>query len=80
MRKSTAENLSIEAVRDSWSSVTDMSDAKHLSSIQEVTGELMNSMADMQQDGGQAVNSGKNVFNFNDRDLIIYALGGKINF
>lgn len=74
MRKSTSEALTIEAVRDSWNSVTDMTNAKHLDSIQAVTGELMNSM---QITSNDTQDSGKSTFEFNERDLIIYALGGK---
>lgn len=74
MRKSITEGLSIEAVRDSWEAITDMSNATHLDSIQTATGELMNSMQSIQE--GQA-ESDKHTFSFNDRDLMLYALGGK---
>lgn len=65
--------MSVENVRDKWENVTNMSNAKHFNSIQEVTGELMNGLSgDVESNSNEAGDK----FAFNSKDLILYALGG----
>lgn len=66
-----------EAVRESWSKVTDMSAAARFESIQEVSGTLM-SVLDQMKANCERSSDGKSVvtkFHYSPRDLILYALG-----
>lgn len=67
--------VTLEAVRDSWDKITNMTNSTHFDSIQEVTGALMSSLDDLKDN---KTNGNENVdkFTFTDRDLMLYALGG----
>ncbi|XP_043466254.1 peroxisomal multifunctional enzyme type 2 [Leptopilina heterotoma] len=72
LRKNLNEMVTPEAVRDNWESVTDMSEAKHLNSIGEATGELINSLDKMREgNSGDVINK----LDYDKRDIILYALG-----
>ncbi|PSN45997.1 Peroxisomal multifunctional enzyme type 2 [Blattella germanica] len=62
LRTRIDEMVTVEAVKDAWSKVTDMSAAVRLETIQEASGELLNK-------------SLVTKFHYTPRDLIIYALG-----
>lgn len=72
LRNSIAEGVTPEAVRDNWSKVTDMSNAKRCESIAEATGELMN-VVETLSTGGISTYCIKHNYNFHD--IILYALG-----
>lgn len=85
LRSSISEDVTPEKVRDAWSKVTDMSEAEHLGSITEATGSLvqildglMNPVDTAATNAGSETASAEDTFNFSNKDLIIYALGGTI--
>lgn len=72
LRKNLNEMVTPEAVQDNWENVTDMSEAKHLNSIGEATGELFNHLEKMREGTtGDVVSR----FSYDKRDIILYALG-----
>lgn len=87
LRSSITEDVTIERVRDAWSQVTDMSKAEQMSSITEATGSLVELLDQLEGGQGGAQKSGNSnqsdisdVFSFGNKDLILYALGGKSTF
>lgn len=81
LRTSLGDDVTPENVRDAWAKVTDMSGAEHLSSITEATGslvEILDSLnASAPATGSADSASGySDTFTFNNKDLILYALGG----
>lgn len=82
LRSSITEDVTIEKVRDVWTQVVDMSKAERMGSITEATGSLVE-LLDKMETGTQSHDDGKNKeikddFTFGNKDLILYALGGKI--
>lgn len=82
LRASLAEDVTPEYVRNVWSKVTDMSNATHVDTITEATGGLMDILNALESGADQSNNAnGKSysdTFKFDGKDLILYALGGKI--
>lgn len=82
LRKKLHDGVSVEDVRDSWDVVTNMSDTVHLDSIEEATGAIMQDLEELKSgksaDAGDYENlsDGENagIFEFSDRDLILYAI------
>ncbi|XP_051155367.1 peroxisomal multifunctional enzyme type 2 [Leptopilina boulardi] len=72
LRKNLNEMVTPENARDNWETVTDMSQAKHLNSIGEATGELINALDEMREgkSGGPIHRC-----HYDKRDIILYALG-----
>jgi len=64
--------VTIEYVKDVWSKVTDMSQAKHLNAIAEASGTLLEVLEKLKEGGADAV---EDTFEFNSKELITYALG-----
>lgn len=82
LRSSISEDVTIENVRDAWSQVTDMSKAEQMGTITEATGslvELLDKLEEGQnaQKGSQKQGQVSDEFSFGNKDLILYALGGK---
>ncbi|XP_071444622.1 peroxisomal multifunctional enzyme type 2 [Hetaerina americana] len=79
LRKHITDGVTIEDVRDSWDKVTDMSSTIHLDSIQEDTGSIMQGLEDLRSrqpgEGGTEDEIVEGVYEVNDKDLILYALG-----
>lgn len=68
-----------ENVRDAWAKVTDMSGAEHLNSITEATGSLvdiLDSFSAANNGATSKANEYSDTFSFNNKDLVLYALGG----
>lgn len=78
LRANFSDAVTIEKVRDSWSKITNMNDVKHMGSIHEATAALVESLE--QTTSGKTEDSSKDstdLFEFNDRKYLLYALGGK---
>ncbi|GAB0092348.1 Peroxisomal multifunctional enzyme type 2 [Sergentomyia squamirostris] len=78
LRASLHDDVTVENVRDSWSKVTDMSNAEANKTIGAASARLMGVLEDLQnKDQGGSVSSGvyTSDFNFGFKDLILYALG-----
>lgn len=56
-----------------------MSNAEHLNSIQEATMALVSSLQELRASAPSGANESSNgdVFSFDNKDVILYALGGK---
>jgi len=76
LRKQIGDAVSIEDVRNRWTDVSDMTDAKHRESIEEASGELMNALEAVRS--GPQENEVVQTFEITDRDVILYALAGKL--
>ncbi|KAG7208737.1 hypothetical protein KM043_014933 [Ampulex compressa] len=76
LRQNLSSSVTPEAVQENWSRVTDMSNARHLDSIQEVTGELVSVIEKLKGDSS-AENAGGHAIqhSYDYRDVILYALG-----
>ncbi|XP_076244518.1 peroxisomal multifunctional enzyme type 2 [Calliopsis andreniformis] len=74
LRQNLSDSVTPEDVEQRWSSITDMSSAKHFDSIEEVTGQFLTAIEKMKS--GNSIQS-NNVFRhtYNFRDVILYALG-----
>lgn len=82
LRSSLTDDVTPEKVRDAWENVVDMSNAQRMNSITEASASLMEIVDQFESESGKAssVNSGskyKDNFKFGNKDLILYALGGK---
>ncbi|XP_060533989.1 peroxisomal multifunctional enzyme type 2-like isoform X2 [Cylas formicarius] len=79
LRSNIKDNVTLENVKENWGKIVDMSDAKTFQSIQDVTGALVGSLEGQAgTTGDSGVDSGsenEDIFNFSDRDTILYALG-----
>ncbi|XP_044265364.1 peroxisomal multifunctional enzyme type 2-like isoform X1 [Tribolium madens] len=73
LRTEVTDGVSVENVRDKWQKVTSMTNAEHLDSIQEATGALMTSLDSLRS--GQVKDEEVDVYNFTQKDIILYALG-----
>lgn len=79
LRASLSDDVTPENVRDAWAKVTDMSGAEHLNSITEATGSLVEILDSLEAPANASTNPSDNysdTFAFNNKDLILYALGG----
>ncbi|XP_050514402.1 peroxisomal multifunctional enzyme type 2 isoform X1 [Diabrotica virgifera virgifera] len=72
LRKNLADGVSLENVRDNWEAVRDISNAKRLENMQEVTMALVTSFTNEESGGNAEVSD---VFNYCSKDTILYALG-----
>lgn len=72
LRKNITDNVTIENVRKVWDNITNMKNAKHFDTIQEITGELINGLNPTSEEESSEEDS----FSFGSKDLIVYALGG----
>ncbi|KAL3285534.1 hypothetical protein HHI36_000065 [Cryptolaemus montrouzieri] len=83
LRNSKKEGVSIENVKNAWGRVTDMSGSHKLSSIEEATGTLLTALEEMegtgsggdQEERGQSQEDDSDVYRYNSKDVILYALG-----
>ncbi|KAF7284371.1 peroxisomal Multifunctional enzyme type 2 isoform X2 [Rhynchophorus ferrugineus] len=77
LRSPESDNVSIENVKQNWSKITDITNYSLLSSIQEATGALIESLdASGTKEGTNNQDSDEtDVFEYTDKDLILYALG-----
>lgn len=83
LRTSLADDVTPENVRDAWGKVTDMNAAEHMSSIAEATGSLVEILDNLESSQTGESNSTvasvdySDNFSYNNKDLILYALGGR---
>lgn len=80
LRASLGDDVSPENVRDAWEKVVDMSKAEAMNSITEATGslvEILDNLENSSDSNQTAVSEYSDNFSFNNKDLILYALGGK---
>ncbi|KAK9310148.1 hypothetical protein QLX08_000433 [Tetragonisca angustula] len=75
LRPDLSSNVTPEDVEERWSAITDMSTAKHFDSIAEVTGEFLVTIDAMKSGNFDPQNSVIAKRSYNDRDIILYALG-----
>uniref|UniRef100_A0A7G3AMN8 Peroxisomal multifunctional enzyme type 2 n=2 Tax=Lutzomyia longipalpis TaxID=7200 RepID=A0A7G3AMN8_LUTLO len=84
LRTSLHHDVTIENVRDAWSKVVDMSEARNMRTIGAASANLMMVLEDLQNNQQQSSNDGTvasangiftNEFQFGFKDLILYALG-----
>lgn len=76
LRSDIKDTVTLENVRDHWSAVTDMSNARHRISIQEASGDLMTALETLRPGSKpQAAAGAVGKFEYFDRDVILYALG-----
>lgn len=85
LRSSLADDVTPENVRDAWQNVVDMSNAQRMNSITEASASLMEIVDQLEGTSNNASqgNGGstyKDNFKFGNKDLILYALGGKCNY
>lgn len=78
LRSSISENVTPEKVRDAWAKVIDMKNATHIESITEATGTLVELLDGMNIDQPESVAEYTDEFSFNNKDLILYALGSEL--
>lgn len=81
LRSSLTEDVTPEKVRESWINVVDMSKSEQVDSITEATGSLVELLDKLEgaKDSSQTDfnKECKDEFTFGNKDLILYALGGK---
>lgn len=76
LRRSIADPVTIENVRDHWEKIIDMREAGRLDSIQEATGSLITALDELRSGQGPAPSQGgADMYSFTGKDLILYALG-----
>lgn len=83
LRSSLTDDVTPEKVRDAWQNVVDMSNAQRMNSITEASGSLMEIIDQFENSGGSNNAAGqayKDNFKFSNKDLILYALGGKCKY
>ncbi|KAJ2948531.1 hypothetical protein O0L34_g7782 [Tuta absoluta] len=77
LRKLPSDPVTIESVKDHWSQVTDMSNAKHVEKIADVTMSLVEKLQDFEERA--KLDAGKETYwsqyGYNAKDLTLYALG-----
>ncbi|XP_023305062.2 peroxisomal multifunctional enzyme type 2 [Lucilia cuprina] len=66
------DTITPEYVKNVWSKVTDMRDAKHLNAIGEASGTLLEVLENLKEG---KIGGIEDTFNFASKDLILYALG-----
>lgn len=83
LRSSLGDDVTPENVRDVWQNVVDMSTAQRLNTITEASASLMEiidqleSRASGNASQAQAGQKYRDNFKYGNKDLILYALGGK---
>lgn len=75
LRSRLDEGVTIESVRDKWTQITDLTDAKKIDTIGEASGALMTSLEGLRN--GQGDQSPGDEYEFTNRETILYALGGR---
>ncbi|PBC28546.1 Peroxisomal multifunctional enzyme type [Apis cerana cerana] len=78
LRQDLSSEITPEDVENKWHAITDMSNAKHFNSIEEVTGEFMTAIETTKSENSQtseSQNSDVLRHTYNYRDTILYALG-----
>lgn len=78
LRKSKNDGVSIEDVGNVWEKVKNMDGATKLGSIEEATGSLLTALEEMDSVASSTSEKATtgDVYKYNSRDVIIYALGG----
>lgn len=86
LRSSLSDDVTIEKVRDAWDKVTDMSSADRVNSATEATStlvELLDALDPSNNSSSTTPNQSDNAhsdeFVYGNKDLILYALGGKLS-
>lgn len=74
LRTSISEGVTPEFVKDKWSAVHDMSEAKHLNSLGEASASFMGILEELKSSSSGSPKF-EDTFSFSSRDLILYALG-----
>lgn len=74
LRSSINEGVTIESVRDNWDQIIDIKNAKKFNSIGEASGALVTSLEGLRT--GEASETPGDVFEFTNKETILYALGG----
>lgn len=77
MRSKITDGVTIEDVAKKWKNITDMSKAQHLDTIEDATLALVSSLDTLRASSPQKTRNDGDVFRFDSRDVILYALGGK---
>lgn len=80
LRSSLTDDVTPEKVRDAWENVVDMSNAQRMNTITEASASLMEIIDQLESKAGNAAQGGskyKDTFKYGNKDLILYALGGK---
>lgn len=80
LRSSLVDDVTPEKVRDAWENVVDMSNAQRMNTITEASASLMEIIDQFESKGGNGAQAGskyKDNFKYGNKDLILYALGGK---
>lgn len=74
LRTSISDNVTPEFVRDKWAQVTDMSESRRIENIGEASASFMGILEELNTPQTQ---KGKfeDTFTYNNRDLVLYALG-----
>lgn len=82
LRSSFSDKVTIEKVRASWSNIMNMNGAQHVESIQAATALLADSLEELSSGKSVKETDSNGVatdeFEYNDRKLLLYALGGMI--
>jgi ABC-type hemin transport system substrate-binding protein len=89
LRETLNEDLSLEAVRDKWSEIRDMSDPDSPDSVEEAMGKLLDALR-VQENGAALQNVTRATLSeikfpetkvkYNINSAILYALGGRDSF
>lgn len=73
-----ADAVTIEKVKDSWSKITNMENGQHFSKPSEATMALVSALESIREGVKNGDNEEDvNVCDYTEKDLILYALGGK---
>ncbi|CAG9858017.1 unnamed protein product [Phyllotreta striolata] len=75
LRQKPEDQVSIEAVKDNWSTIRNLSNAQKLDTIEDATGALMASLDALRGTGGDRNAEDVDSFEFCNKDTILYALG-----
>ncbi|EEB16259.1 estradiol 17 beta-dehydrogenase, putative [Pediculus humanus corporis] len=75
LRTNIGDPVTIENVRDNWSSITDMSNAKQMKNIQEASLSLMSALELQKENTEAGCGHVAGYFKYTPKELILYALG-----
>ncbi|KAJ8924435.1 hypothetical protein NQ315_007231 [Exocentrus adspersus] len=75
LRTKITDGVSIEAVRDKWEKITDLSKVERVNTIQEATGALMASLEGLRSNQEENGEEDSTSYEFTNKDAILYALG-----
>lgn len=79
LRKSIEqETITPEEVQEGWSKVTDMAHAKRIDAMTRASTSLMTVLEDLRENSKENFTA-EDIFSFGSKDLILYALGSKID-